>query len=235
MTFDENKIACTVSEKGFHQIVKAKVPTWVNSALNEGIELIGGKLQTFAVIGLERNYDALMSLTTQELLAILNGAEMESQETAEINTNEIVISENISGEVVKSFQDMTVEQRLIMLSKTDKQHIKQRKGRAGMNYNYVTGHHMHTCANLAFMFMWDSEIDTIDRYGDEIICIGSVSGMINGVRVQHAGIGQADVKFKKGTKDVLCLGDDYKAAMTDMEKKGLSKFEIAADVYRGDV
>lgn len=241
MEFDENEIGQLCSEKGFHQVMKAKMLTWVNSTINEGIEFTGGIVQGFYLEsdGMGRIYNQTMSIVTQGLIAEIIGKEIpektESLQGAFNGKSSNLIETDISDDLLESFQKLSVEQRLLMVQGTDERYIKQRKGRAGMQYNYVKGHYMHRAANLAFLFKWGSEIETIERNNDEIICIGTVTAEINGVMITKAAIGQADVKFKKGTKDELGLGDDYKAAMTDMEKKGLSKFGIAADVYGGYV
>lgn len=161
--------------------------------------------------------------------------EFDKVETGVINIDSVgLMPENLTKLLFEKWQKMPVEERLIMLQTTDTRYIEEKKGRGG-KYKYVTGHYMIMCANMAFGFLWSSQVQQWEWTDSEIICMGYIETKINGELIKKYAIGQQDITFTQGTKTPVCLGDNYKAAEMDMIKKALSFFGIAKDVYSGEV
>lgn len=143
-----------------------------------------------------------------------------------------IIPSTITNPLFLKWQKMPVEERLIMLQTTDSRYIEERKGRGGRMYKYVQGHYMIMCANMAFGFCWSSQVQQWEKSDTEIICMGYIEAELNGKLVRRYAVGQHDIA--KTNNVPVCVGDNYKAAETDMIKKALSSFGIAKDVYSGE-
>lgn len=211
----------------------------------EAIEFKNEKYTTFWNKTGERVYDqpcgskiqlAYEGLTKQSEPRIEQEKSIIQKDTQIIPKSESgLMPENLTNALFQKWQKMPVEERLIMLQTTDKQYIEERKGRGGKMYPYVKGSYMVQCANMAFGFSWSSQVQQWEKTDTEIICMGYIEAEINGKIICKYAIGQQDIAFVKDTKTVVCLGDNYKAAHTDMIKKALSFFGIAKDVYSGEV
>jgi len=94
---------------------------------------------------------------------------------------------------------------------------------------------MVMCANMAFGFLWSSQVQQWERTDTEIIAMGYVEAKINDELIRKYAVGQQDIAYVRDTKIVVCLGDNYKAAEMDMIKKALPFFGTAKDVYSGEV
>lgn len=145
----------------------------------------------------------------------------------------------ISRKELEKFQELglTNEQLNILLKPTPRKYIKTRKGKGGKAFDYVTGGYVNKVLNLAFGWNWDFQI--LDYKFDLGIGQAFVHGRLT-IRVSNQGkeitlvkeqFGRADIKFLKGTKNPVDLGNDLKAASTDAMKKCASLIGIAQDVY----
>ncbi len=143
----------------------------------------------------------------------------------------------LTSALFEKWQNMPVEERLIMLQTTDNRYIEEHPGRGKRMYKYVAGHYMVMCANMAFGFAWSSNVLQWERTDTEIICMGYIEAKIQGELIRKYAVGQQDISIVSGSnpKVPVCLGDNYKAAQMDMVKKALSFFGIAKDVYSGEV
>jgi len=129
------------------------------------------------------------------------------------------------------------KQLLMILQKTPKEHIYRRKGKGGMEWDYVTGVYVKKVLNYTFGWLWDFEVKEHGREksedGELVWILGRLtirdkSGRTAIVKEQF---GRADVKYKKGTKIPVDFGNDLKAASTDALKKCASELGIASDIY----
>lgn len=145
----------------------------------------------------------------------------------------------ITREEVERFTKigMTTDQINILIAPTPKKYIKERQGKGGQKWSYVTGGHVNKVLNLAFGWDWDFEI--LDYKFDVQIGQAFVHGRLT-VRIKNDGVvteikkeqfGRVDIKFFKGTKDPVDLGNDLKAASTDAMKKCASLIGVASDIY----
>jgi len=142
--------------------------------------------------------------------------------------------------------------------KTPRSIIETRAIRGGGSAAYVAGHHFIERLNQAFGFLWSSKIINAHRDGEFVVVQGEVSftipkrtrtvenpdgtketTIIEEVVVTKAQFGTAQIKrwandgknYQKG--DPMDIGNDYKAAGTDMLKKCSVSMGMFADVYSG--
>lgn len=128
---------------------------------------------------------------------------------------------------------LNAKQLLHILQQTPQNHIYKRKGKGGGEWEYVTGTYIKKVLNYTFGWRWDFEIK---EHGKECKLVW-VKGRLtirdkkgNPVVVKEQ-FGRADIKFKKGTNEMLDYGNDLKAAATDALKKCASELGIASDIY----
>ena len=127
---------------------------------------------------------------------------------------------------------------LMMCQHTLDKDIKTKPGRGGEEVPYVEGALMVNQANYAFLFNWDSVIGEFwdDEY-EMSVTVKCTFHFTEGYSVTHEQVGTADKKFSKTLKDhegfprAIMLGDTRKAAVTDGEKKCMSKLGMNKDVY----
>ena len=127
---------------------------------------------------------------------------------------------------------------LMMCQHTLDKDIKTKPGRGGKEVPYVEGALMVNQANYAFLFNWDSVIGEFwdDEY-EMSVTVKCTFHFTEGYSVTHEQVGTADKKFSKTLKDhegfprAIMLGDTRKAAVTDGEKKCMSKLGMNKDVY----
>jgi len=139
---------------------------------------------------------------------------------------------------------------------TDKSIVESRVIGGGGKAKYVRGVEFTKRLNEAFGFLWGTRILDVIRDGDEIVVQGEVFFKIPGrkitriasdgtteilefseVVISKAQFGGSEVKryarptgkYKAG--DMLSLASDYKAAATDMKKRGAVEMGFFLDVY----
>lgn len=236
-----------VTKHAGYKLNVAKYPTWMKNDKLEGFEIVLGKLKTFWIKDMQKEYEAPSEVWRKVIDEVLDippvpaqkqpeaPQQNEQTEQQQVTVPTAMMPEYLSDALIEKYRKLSPEARLLMMQHTDKRYVRERPGRAGQKYQYVEGHYMHQAANLAFLFLWGSEVKDVRITETEVFVWGTVWGDIEGSRITKASVGQQDIKYRKDSKIPLCLGDDVKAAVTDMEKKGLSKFGIAADVYRGEI
>jgi len=121
-----------------------------------------------------------------------------------------------------------------------------RPAKGGGSWTYIKASYVRKVLDSVFGFNWDiirttttSEIQEWIKMGvEQIVVDGYVEGRVKAdgewVGIRKSGTGRADIKYRKGTKTPLDLGNDIKAAESDLLKKCASKFGIGADVYESE-
>lgn len=105
--------------------------------------------------------------------------------------------------------------------------IKQREGRKGKMLDYVEAHKVVQRLNEAFTGMWSFKVIEKEKTEKEVIVLGELSA--EGIIKQQ--FGSSDITFAKGTQELICLGDDYKAAASDALKKCAAMYGVALHLY----
>ncbi len=140
----------------------------------------------------------------------------------------------IDHDSLKTALSKTDQQTVFLyFQKTQKDFIKKRPKRGGGTVNYIEGWYVKQILNLATKFQWSSYIDGSLRDGDFIVVWGRIEITINGQRYTQSAFGRNEIKYLKGTKNPVDIGDAYKSAHTDMIKKAANSWGIAMDVYSG--
>lgn len=120
-----------------------------------------------------------------------------------------------------------------MVQKTPREHVYRRPGKGGQTFDYVTGSYIEKVLNFVFAWNWDFEIVEHGMIEGHIWVKGRliVRGTKPGQQIGKMQFGRAEVKYLKGTKQMLDYGNDLKAASTDALKKCASLLGIASDIY----
>lgn len=129
-------------------------------------------------------------------------------------------------------------QLLIVLQRTPEEHIHQRPGKGGGQWNYVTGVYVTKILNYVFGWCWDYQI--IDKGNVEengkVISVWVLGRLtikdpqtMQPILIKEQ-FGGADVKRKRDGS-LLDFANDLKASATDALKKCASAIGIAGDVY----
>lgn len=128
---------------------------------------------------------------------------------------------------------MSEKQLVQVLGSTPKQHVYRRVGKGGQTFDYVTGNYITKALNFIFGWNWDFEIVDKGIEGGQVWVQGrlTVRGNKPGEQIVKVQFGRADIKYRRGTKDMLDYGNDLKAAATDAKKKCASELGIASDIY----
>lgn len=121
-----------------------------------------------------------------------------------------------------------------LLKETPKKYVKQRPGKGGGTWDYVTGGYVRKCLNLMFGWDWSFEIVEQMVLHGEAIVKGKLTCNSNGKTIVKMQFGNKDIICKKGTDIPLSIGNDLKAAATDCLKKCAAEIGIAADIYNKD-
>lgn len=82
-----------------------------------------------------------------------------------------------------------------------------------------------------FSLDYSFEIIAFHRDGDSVIVQGSLSHFDGERWYTKQQFGSALIKYRKGTRDPVSLGDDYKAAASDAYKKCATLMGVALDLY----
>jgi putative transposon-encoded protein len=128
-------------------------------------------------------------------------------------------------------------QILAILQKTPKEYVHTRPAKGGGTWDYVPGKYIEKVLNYAFGWNWDfkmikQECMMLETDHGQVITWGELTVKDDkGHQITKSQNGRAEVKYKKGTKIPMDLGNDYKASSTDCLKKCASLFGIASDIY----
>jgi len=121
-----------------------------------------------------------------------------------------------------------------ILKRTPAAYVKERPGKGGKRFKYVTGGYIKKCLNLMFGFDWDFEVvrDNMDQVMmgtiDEVIVLGKLTCRSNGKQITKNQYGCKDIAFTRKDNKPVSLGNDFKAAATDSLKKCAAEIGIAA-------
>jgi len=127
---------------------------------------------------------------------------------------------------------LSEKQVVQMVQKTPPQHVYTRPGKGGQRWSYVTGNYVEKVLNFTFGWNWDFEIIAHGKEGDQVWVQGKLTVKDDhGHVITKSQFGRSDIKFLKGTKQMLDYGNDLKSASTDSLKKCASLLGIASDIY----
>lgn len=124
-------------------------------------------------------------------------------------------------------------QLIQILQRTPPQYVYKRPGKGGGTFDYVTVAYVTKSLNYIFGWNWDFEIVQHGIEGGQVWALGklTVRGTKEGQTIVKTQFGRNDIKYKRGTKEMLDFGNDLKGATSDALKKCASMIGIASDVY----
>ena len=163
---------------------------------------------------------------------------------------ELVICDNNSWALIDS---LTTKQKLQLFANTSKNFIKERPGRGSQTVKYVEGWYIKQVMNVVFDFKWSNTITGHTITEKEVIVWGSVSADFGDHDIHtQSSFGESAIHYYKCDKiksvaeackkdksvckvhtceQTVSIGDDLKAAHTDMIKKAANIWGIAMDIY----
>lgn len=157
----------------------------------------------------------------QEMAVILN------KDLLEKLKNKLTIVEN---------GPFSIEQQILMHASTPAKYVKERPGKGGGKWKYVSGHFIKKRLNYVFGWAWSFQVlnQTIDDRAKQAYVLGRLT-ILNPKTctpmVIKEQFGRADIKFWKTRPDQpLDLGNDLKAAATDALKRCAFDLGMAADI-----
>jgi len=161
-------------------------------------------------------------------------------------TNELAL---ISKAELSHVHDTALNEHQLqkILARTPRQYIREREGKGGQKWRYVTVGYIKKVLNLMFGFDWDFEIVSEQIVGGSVVVKGKLTCRSNGKEIVKMQFGSKEIMYKndyvdngKGgktkvkTDQPLDIGNDFKAAASDCLKKCAADIGIAADVYNAD-
>lgn len=153
---------------------------------------------------------------------------------AMIPFSKIAKPEMYRGKMTLAPSPFTEKQIQAIVAATPQEVIKSRPGKGGGQWDYVPGWWFKKKANFVFGFSHDFEIIGERVDGDFITVKGKVTvrdPKTGNVIASKTDYGGAEIKYRKGTKQPLDIGNDFKAAATDSFKRCMVQFGFAMDVY----
>lgn len=126
---------------------------------------------------------------------------------------------------------LSLNQLSFLLKHTPEKYVRERPGKGGQKWKYVSGGYVQKTLNLMFGFNWSFEVVKFEQIGKQAIVLGKLTCVSNGQTITKMQFGRQDIKYKKETDEPLDLGNDFKGATTDALKKCASQIGIASDIY----
>ena len=108
--------------------------------------------------------------------------------------------------------------------------VRTRPGSFGQDLSYVEAVHYIERLNQAYDGQWSFEIVSHEVGEQEVIVVGKfvAPGIIK------MAFGSSDITRRKDSGEIVCLGDDLKAASTDALKKAASLLGVGLHLYGDD-
>ena len=109
----------------------------------------------------------------------------------------------------------------------EQQDIRQRKGNFGKTLDYVETATVIQRLNDAFESQWSFEVTEYQQMNSEVVVLGKLTA--DGICKMQFGSSKITTNTKTG--EVICLGDDLKAATSDCIKKASTLLGIGLHLY----
>lgn len=247
-----NKFSVELEPMGFFLLKISKFPTWINSTVQNGIEIRPNEIKTFRLDMGERIYDAETEEITKKAVNVFYKKEEKPKE-AEVETNIAVmklerparvpteIKKEIVGILPDFFTDELMEKwkklsgikRLLDVQYTPLHQVYEvevgRENGKPLMASYVKGNYMITEANYVFLFDWNYEIVEVSISETGVSVRGTFIGILDGKTMKKSSVGYQERNKKMDAQQAT------KAALTDAIKKALSYMGFNRDVYGGEV
>ncbi len=126
-------------------------------------------------------------------------------------------------------------QLVTLVQTTPSEHVRERKGRGGKNFKYVTGSYVQSVLNRVFGWGWSFEVKNhgLDPAKTGVWVLGKLTVLDPATRqpmIIKEQFGSSEIK-KMREGGLVDYADDLKSATTDALKKCASLLGVAADIY----
>lgn len=141
------------------------------------------------------------------------------------------------AELLKVESSLTKNQIQKFFTATPAAKVRTRPAKGGGEWKYVSGSYVTQVLNSLFGFNWSFEVITsmtealATANTGAVVVQGRLKVKIGDQWITKEQYGRKEVAYRKGTKELLDLGNDMKAAATDAKKKCASELGLFADVY----
>lgn len=141
------------------------------------------------------------------------------------------------AELLKVESSLTKNQIQKFFTATPAAKVRTRSAKGGGEWKYVSGSYVTQVLNSLFGFNWSFEVITsmtealATANTGAVVVQGRLKVKIGDQWITKEQYGRKEVAYRKGTKELLDLGNDMKAAATDAKKKCASELGLFADVY----
>lgn len=243
-----------ISEKlakfNFFPLKISKNPTWVNSAMQNGIESVLGQIKTFKIEMGERIYERDMETITKEAIAEVFSKKEENREEAKQEEeaprqieqamlpvarkeNVGILPDFFTEALMEKWKKLTGIRRLLDVQHTPLHQVYEvqignERGKPVMA-SYVKGNYMISEANYVFLFDWNYEIAEVSVSETGVSVRGVFVGNLDGKTIKKSSVGYQERNKKMDAQQA------QKAALTDAIKKALSYMGFNRDVYGGEI
>jgi len=245
----EIEITEIVKRHGGRHLQFGNVPSWVNKAQLEGVELRAEKIRPFWIQDGSRVYDEAPSQPWQVAIDEIEAKEPEKKSDVQkyneqtgqnLKTEQVpvdaapgvivgIVPDTLTKALLEKWAKMPAFERMLMFQNTPEDMIETRPGPGGKQLKYVKGNKILQELNIAFLFNWSSTIEEVKETETGYWVRGYITVEADNVSITRAAIGTADKHKGVNSEDVA------KAAATDMIKKAASSLGFNGDVYRGEV
>jgi hypothetical protein len=126
----------------------------------------------------------------------------------------------------------TAEQQAVLEQPFAPQEIKSREGHFGQTLDYIETHAVIQRLNDAFGGDWSFDVREFHIREDvgEVV----VLGQLRAGGISKTQFGSSRLTRKRGSEELLGLGDDLKAAASDAIKKAATLLGVGLHLYRSD-
>ena len=114
-----------------------------------------------------------------------------------------------------------------------KTRIKSRRGSGGKNFDYVEAHTVIAKLNEAIDGDWSFEIVDHKILDNEVVVLGKLI-VHKEPQISKSAFGSQAIKRYDQSGEIICLGDDLKAAASDALKKAATLLGVALHLYDKD-
>jgi len=244
-----NNLSKELETFGFYPLKISKFPTWINSKVQNGIEIRPNEIKTFKIDMGERKYEAETEAVTKKAINEVFYKTKEPKE--ELVKPEIVISgktetlpeikketvgilpEYFTEELMKKWKELSGIRRLLDVQQTPKHQVYEievgRSEGKPVMASYVKANYMITEANYVFLFDWNYEVAEVSISETDVSVRGVFIGNLDGKQIKKSSVGYQERNKKMDAQQA------QKAALTDAIKKALSYMGFNRDVYGGEI
>lgn len=114
-----------------------------------------------------------------------------------------------------------------------REQIKNRRGPSGKQLDYIEAHAVIARLNAALDADWSFEIIEHKILDNEVVVVGKLTVHTEPVVIKTA-FGSQQIKRYEQSGEIICLGDDLKAAASDALKKAATLLGVGLHLYDRD-